>query len=143
MSVAFTTSHGPVPLGLKGRRCKATQAVISLVRLAMGCWGWLGEAAATPNWGTRIAALPRAGQARVGRGRVVVVVGVTVVVVSPGYVVVVDVEVVVDVVVVVVVEVVVVPAMAVVGLVPTMRAIATAPTPSTEIVTRQILVTSE
>jgi hypothetical protein len=113
---------------------------MSLVRLAIGWRGWFAEAAATPNWGTRIAALPRAGQARVGRGRVVVVVGATVVVVvSPGYVVVVDVEVVV----VLDVEVVVVPAIAAVGLVPTMRATTTAPTPSTEIVTRHNFAASE
>jgi hypothetical protein len=87
-----------------------------------------------------MAALPLAGHARGGRGRDVVVVGATVVVVvSPGYVVVVDV----DVVVVLDVEVVVVPAMAFVGLAPTVRAITTAPTPSAEIATRHDFAASE
>jgi hypothetical protein len=49
----------------------------------------------------------------------------------------------VDVVVVLEVDVVVVPAMAVVGLVPTTRAITTAPTPMTEIVARHNFAASE
>jgi hypothetical protein len=113
---------------------------MSLVRLAMGWRGWFKEAAETPSWGTRIAALPRAGHASDGRGRVVVVVGGrVVVVVSPGYVVVVEVEVVV----VLDVDVVVVPAIAEVGLVPTMSATTTAPTPSTEIAARHNFAASE
>jgi hypothetical protein len=49
MSLAFTTSHGPVPLAPNGKRWRATQAVISFVRLAMGWRGWFDEAADTPN----------------------------------------------------------------------------------------------
>jgi hypothetical protein len=120
-------------------RCRATHAVINLVRLAIGWRGWFNEAADTPSWGTRIAALPRAGQAREGWGRVVVVEGVVVVVTSPGYVVVVEVEVVV----VLVGDVVGVPAMAAVGLVPTTRATTTAPSPRREIVPRHNFVASE
>jgi hypothetical protein len=105
----------------------------------MGWRGWFNEAAETPSWGTRIAALPRAGQAREGCGSVVVVDGTVVVVVSPGYVVVVEVEVVV----VLDVDVVVVPAMAAVELVPTTRATTTAPRPTTEIVPRHNFVASE
>jgi hypothetical protein len=83
-----------------------------------------------------IAALPCDGQARDGRGIVVVVPETLVVVVTPGRVVV-D-EVVVDEAEVVVVEteVDVVAEVAVPGLAPTMRATATAPTPRNEMKTR-------
>jgi hypothetical protein len=76
-----------------------------------------------------IAALPCDGQARDGRGRVVVV-PPTPVVVAPG-IVVVDVDVVV-----VETEVDVVPEVAVAGLAPTTRPTATAPMPSNEMATR-------
>jgi hypothetical protein len=78
-----------------------------------------------------IAALPCDGQARDGRGIVVVVPETLVVVVTPGRVVVDEVEVVV-----VETEVDVVAEVAVPGLAPTMRATATAPTPRNEMKTR-------
>jgi hypothetical protein len=91
----------------------------------------LGDAAVTESWGTMIAALPCDGQARDGRGNVVVATGRLVVVVTPGIVVVEDVDV-------VVVETVVdvVAEVAVPGLTPTMRPTATAPTPRSGMTTR-------
>jgi hypothetical protein len=77
-----------------------------------------------------IAALPCDGQARDGRGMVVVVPETPVVVVTPGIVVVDEDVVVVE------TEVDVVPEEAVAGLAPTMRPTATAPTPSSEMTTR-------
>jgi hypothetical protein len=78
-----------------------------------------------------MAALPSDGQARDGRGIVVVVSGTLVVVVTPGIVVVDEVDVVdVETVVEVVAEV------AVPGLTPTMRPTATAPTPRSGMTTR-------
>jgi hypothetical protein len=78
-----------------------------------------------------IAALPSDGQARDGRGIVVVVPAMLVVVVALGRVVVDEVDVVV-----VESDVDVVPAVAVAGLPPTMRPTATAPTPKTGMTTR-------
>jgi hypothetical protein len=90
----------------------------------------LGDDADTDSWGTMIAALPPDGQARVGRGIVIVVEvpETLVVVVMPGLVVVVNGN---------VVDVVdVVPEVAVAGLAPTMRPTATAATPRSEMTTR-------
>jgi len=89
----------------------------------MGWRGWLGEDAATDNWGTRMAALPLEGQSNGVLSYVVVVVDVggLVEVVDPGRLVVVE-----------VVLVVVVPTVAAGGEEPTRSPRATALTPRIE-----------